>query len=571
MQEGFVITEGVACAPAVIFKNDPPTVNIVRISPEDVEDEITLYRTTLERTHRLFLDEKNNVQSVVAREFLDVAILYLTDSYVKKLIEDRIRNELCNAESAVMRCYHDYINELISLNDPFVMHNEFEIHNLAETLILELRKKKVTIPEITEDSILVCNNITPAQFLTMNTQHIKGVLLEDGNTQSHLAIVLRSSKIPAIFNVSNATKLIAPGTNVLVDAYANRVYLDPLDELIWQANKNAQKYHKVSESAIDIIKPMMAQYKTSSDGERMRILANINSISEITKLAYLPSSGIGLFRTEFLFMNCSHEPDEEEQYQVYRRIMNMLPSNYEITFRTFDFNADKLPLYMSMSSAFSVDTNQHQRKTLITQLRAILRASAQRQIRIMFPMVAEYEETKELIELYNSVKQSLTSEGHDTGRVKIGIMIETPAGALMSDSLAPLVDFFSIGTNDLTQYTEACSREAATHRNDELTPAVLKLICLTVKNARKHHIPVCICGELVHNLNYLALFISIGLRDFSVAPFYLNKLLEKIHELEVKIDLNLEAKINAILTKKEIINLNNSLIAQNFGHSGIID
>ena len=269
MQEGFVITEGVACAPAVIFKNDPPTVNIVHISPEDVEDEITLYQTTLERTHRLFLEEKNNVQSVVAREFLDVAILYLTDSYVKKLIEDRIRNELCNAESAVMRCYHDYINELISLNDPFVMHNEFEIHNLAETLVLELRKKKVTIPDITEDSILVCNNITPAQFLTMNTQHIKGVLLEDGNTQSHLAIVLRSSKIPSIFNVSNATKLIAPGTNVLVDAYANRIYLDPLDELIWQANKNAQKYHKVSESAIDIIKPMMAQYKTSSDGERM--------------------------------------------------------------------------------------------------------------------------------------------------------------------------------------------------------------------------------------------------------------------------------------------------------------
>lgn len=330
----------------------------------------------------------------MAKEFLDVAILYLTDSYVKKLIEDRIKNELCNAESAVMRCYHDYINELISLNDPFVMHNEFEIHNLAETLILELRKKKVTLPDIKEDSILVCNNITPAQFLTMNTQHIKGILLEDGNTQSHLAIVLRSSKIPSIFNVSNATRLIAQGTNVLVDAYANRIYLDPLDELIWQANKNAQKYHKAGDSSPDIIKPMMAQYKTSSDGERMRILANINSISEITKLAYLPSSGIGLFRTEFLFMNCSHEPDEEEQYLVYRRIMNMLPSNYEITFRTFDFNADKLPLYMSMSSAFSVDTNQHQRNTLIKQLRAILRASAQRQIRIMFPMIAEYEETK---------------------------------------------------------------------------------------------------------------------------------------------------------------------------------
>lgn len=571
MQEGFVITEGVACAPAVIFKNDPPMVNIVHIAPEDVEKEIELYNTTLERTHRLFLDEKNNVQSVMAKEFLDVAILYLTDNYVKKLIEDRIRNELCNAESAVMRCYHDYINELISLNDPFVMHNEFEIHNLAETLILELRKKKVVLPEISEDSILVCNNITPAQFLTMNTSHIKGILLEDGNTQSHLAIVLRSTKIPAIFNVSNATKLIAPGTNVLVDAYANRVYLDPLDELIWQANKNAQKYHKTDSSRVDVIKPLMAQYKTSSDGERMRILANINSVSEINKLTCLPSSGIGLFRTEFLFMNCSQEPDEEQQYLVYKKIMDMLPSNYEITFRTFDFNADKLPLYMSMSSAFNVDTNQHHRNTLVKQLRAILRASAQRQIRIMFPMVAGYEETMELIDLFNTAKQNLTAQGYDTGRIKTGIMIETPAGALMSDALAPLVDFFSIGTNDLTQYTEACSREAATHRNDELTPAVLKLIYLTVQNARKHRIPVCICGELVHNLNYLALFISIGLRDFSVAPFYLNKLLEKIHELEVRIDLNLATKINAVRTKQEIIELNKSLIAQNFGHSGMID
>ncbi|WP_031578569.1 phosphoenolpyruvate--protein phosphotransferase [Ruminobacter sp. RM87] len=571
MQEGFVITEGVACAPAVIFKNDPPMVNIVHIAPEDVEKEIELYHTTLERTHRLFLDEKNNVQSVMAKEFLDVAILYLTDNYVKKLIEDRIRNELCNAESAVMRCYHDYINELISLNDPFVMHNEFEIHNLAETLILELRKKKVVLPEISEDSILVCNNITPAQFLTMNTSHIKGILLEDGNTQSHLAIVLRSTKIPAIFNVSNATKLIAPGTNVLVDAYANRVYLDPLDELIWQANKNAQKYHKTDSSRVDVIKPLMAQYKTSSDGERMRILANINSVSEINKLTCLPSSGIGLFRTEFLFMNCSQEPDEEQQYLVYKKIMDMLPSNYEITFRTFDFNADKLPLYMSMSSAFNVDTNQHHRNTLVKQLRAILRASAQRQIRIMFPMVAGYEETMELIDLFNTVKQNLTAQGYDTGRIKTGIMIETPAGALMSDALAPLVDFFSIGTNDLTQYTEACSREAATHRNDELTPAVLKLIYLTVQNARKHRIPVCICGELVHNLNYLALFISIGLRDFSVAPFYLNKLLEKIHELEVRIDLNLATKINAVRTKQEIIELNKSLIVQNFGHSGMID
>ena len=571
MQEGFVITEGVACGPAVIFKNDSPMVNIVHISPEQVDAEINLYLNTVDRTYRLFLSEKNNVSADMAKEFLDAAILYLTDNYIKERIIHKIKDELCNAEAAVMQCYHEYISDLIGMNDPFVLHNEFELHNLAETIILELRKKKVHLPEITEDSILICNNITPAQFLTMNTEHIKGVLLEDGNTQSHLAIVLRGSKIPAIFNVSNATKVIQNGETVLVDAYANRIYISPLDELIWQSFNNAKKYQSGNERHTDTIKPLMAQYKTSPDGERMRILANINSVAELTKLTCLPSSGIGLFRTEFLFMNCSHEPSEEEQYLVYKKIMDMLPRNYEITFRTFDFSADKLPLYMSMSSAFNVDSNQHNKQSLIKQLRAIIRASAKRHIRIMFPMVAEYEQVRELVDLFNSVKSLLMDTGHEVGWIKIGIMIETPAGAIMSDSLAQIVDFFSIGTNDLTQYTEACSREDPTHRNDELTPAVLKLINLTVHNARKHHTPVCICGELVHNLDYLALFISMGLRDFSVAPFYLNRLLEKIHELEVKIEPLLDEKIDCIRTKNEIYDLNDGLITTHGSNRRIID
>lgn len=561
MRDGFIITEGVACAPAVIFKNEPVTVTQTLISDEEAKSEVELYTNARDRTHELLVREGHNTASKVAKEFLDTAILYLIDPYICEQIIAKITKQRLSAESSILQCYHDYISNLISMNDPFVMHNEFEIRNLAETLVLELHKRKIVLPKITEDCILICNNITPAQFLTLNTDKIKGILLEDGNTNSHLAIVLRSTKIPAIFNVQNATKLIQNGTKVLVDAFNDKIYIDPLDELIWTVTKKAQS----NSNADNNITPMIAQYKTAPDGERMRVLANIGSLAELQRLTYNPSSGIGLFRTEFLFMNYTQEPTEEEQYNVYKQIMDTLPHNYSVTFRTFDFNADKLPLYMTTQSAFSVTSigsagSNYTRNLLVKQIRALLRASEHSSMSIMLPMVAEYEEVLELVDLFSTIKNQLKAEGHTIGNVRQGIMIETPSGAIMSKDLAGLVDFFSIGTNDLTQYTEACSREAANHRNDELTPAVLKLIAYTVKNAREAKIPVCICGELVHNLNYLALFISLGLRDFSVAPFYLNKLLDTMHSTEIKTITDLQDIIDRIRTKGEILELNNKLI-----------
>ncbi|MGN1393113.1 MAG: phosphoenolpyruvate--protein phosphotransferase [Succinivibrionaceae bacterium] len=562
MREGFIITEGVAYAPAVVFKNEEVNINKTTISPEQADNEIKLYLYALTETEKSFKKEMEHADSPKAKEFLDISILYLLDPYIQNIIKNNIKINLYSAEYSILISYHEFINELISSNDPFVLHNEFEIRNLAETLVLELHKKKIILPKITKECILVCNNITPAQFMTLNYSLIKGVLLEDGNTNSHMAIVLRSLKIPSIFNVGNATHYIQNSTNVLIDAYNNHIYIDPLDELIWTTQKKAEDYIKVKKSNIT---PLIAQYKTSPDGERMRILANVGSITELKKLSKLPSSGIGLFRTEFLFMNYSQEPSEDEQYEVYKQIMHSLPSNYSVTFRTFDFNADKLPLYMTNQSAFNVAslgsaTSNNTKHILITQIKALLRASVFGSMRIMFPMVAEYEEVQELVDIFNGIKANLIEKNYKIGKIELGIMIETPAGALMSKYFANIVDFFSIGTNDLTQYTEACSREVASKRNDELTPAVLRLITLTVENARRSNIPVCICGELVHNINYLALFIAIGLRDFSVAPFYLNNLLDAIHTTDVKIDNDLKAKIDSIKTKREIFELNNSLI-----------
>ncbi len=559
MRDGFIITEGVAYAKAVIFRNEPVTITKTLISDAQIDNEIALYTSARDRTYELFKNEAQNATSQTARDFLETAILYLIDPYIAEQIKTRIKvSHLC-AETAIMQSYHDYITELLTSNDPFVLHNEFEIRNLAETLVLELHKKKIVLPNITEEIILVCNNITPAQFLTLNIDKIKGILLEDGNTNSHLAIVLRSTKIPAIFNVKNATKIITNDTMVLIDAFNNHIYLNPLDELIWSVQQKTKNSIQ-SGTAID---PMIAQYRKLSNGRIIKILANISSIAELNNLKHYPSSGIGLFRTEFLFMNYTREPSEEEQFFIYKQILSSLPDKYSVNFRTFDFNADKLPLYMTTQTAFNVGENTigaTNTNTIVRQLRALLRASEFGTMKIMFPMVSEYDELASLVNLYNKVKDNLIKEGVKISNVSIGIMIETPAGALMSGDLAKLVDFFSIGTNDLTQYTEACSREVATHRNDELTPAVLKLIALTVDNAKKANIEVCICGELVHNLNYLALLMALGLDVFSVAPFYLSKLLDTVHSTDINLSTDLSERIAKIKTKAEILELNKELI-----------
>ncbi len=557
-----VITEGVAYAPAVVFYSEPVTVSKVKIEPSLIDKELEYYYSARERTQNLLEHEISTTVSKVAKEFLEVTLLYLLDPYINQQIINKIKEELLGAESAIYFCYNEYINELINANDPFALHNEFEIRNLAESLILELRRKKITLPNITSDCILVCNNITPAQFLTLDTSHIKGVLIEYGNTNSHLAIVLRSTKIPTIFNVNNVTKLVQNGTQVLIDAYDNKIYLEPLDEIVWTVKRKADKYK--TDDKKNIV-PMIAQYRTAPDGQTMRVLANVGSLSELNRLTVSPSSGIGLFRTEFLFMQCTEEPDENTQYEVYKKIMTSLPNKYPVTFRTFDFSADKLPLYMSVNTiinvncADSTNENSHSHQMMLTQLRALIRASVFGTMRIMFPMIAEYETVCNLVKMFKDTKQELINEGLTIGNIELGIMIETPAGAIMSNELAELVDFFSIGTNDLTQYTEACSREAATHRNDELTPAVLRLINFTVKNAVKKNIPVCICGELVHNLDYFNLFVALHIHDFSVAPFYLHKLLDVMHSNNFKDILDLDERINKVKNLEDIRQLNKDI------------
>ncbi len=564
MRDGFVIKEGIACAPAIVFVNTPVHVEKTKITVPEVTSEVALYLEAREKTRVYLENEMAKTTSRDAREFMETSVMFLMDPYVEKKITDLIKSDLFSAESAIHHCYNSFVQELLDNHDPFIMHNEYEIRNLAEHIIITLKRKRPPIPVITGDCIFVANNLTPAQLLTVDNSHIKGVILEDGNTNSHMAIVLRSLNIPTIFNVENASHIIKNGMNVLMDAYANKIYLNPLEELIWSVKKHARE--RIDSGNSNIVNPLIAQYKTTRSGERIEVLANIGSLSEIQDLKKYPSSGIGLFRTEFLFMNHTQDPTEDEQFECYRKIVESLPDLFSITFRTFDFSADKLPLYLSKPVHYNCTTGTDEDNTILndiltTQLRALMRASVfGHQMQIMFPMAAEYEDFVHLLDLYQQTRESLMREGTTPGHIKIGVMIETPAAAIMSESLASLVDFFSIGTNDLTHYTETCSREFATKHNNELSPAVVKLIALASENAQKAGIPVSICGEIVHEQKYLPLLYALGIRSFSVAPFYLSSMLYAIHTLDIRIPRDFREHIRNLRTRQDVIDLSANIL-----------
>ena len=564
MRDGFVIKEGIACAPAIVFINTPLHVEKTKITAAETAGEIALYHDAREKTRLYLENEMRKTESEDAREFMETSVMFLMDPYVEKQITELISQDLFSAESAIHHCYNSFVQELLDNHDPFIMHNEYEIRNLAEHIIMTLKRKRPPIPEITGDCIFVANNLTPAQLLTVDNSHIKGVILEDGNTNSHMAIVLRSLNIPTIFNVENASVIIKNGMNILMDAYANKIYLNPLEELIWSVKKHVRE--RIESGNSNIVDPLIARYKTTRTGERIEVLANIGSLADIQDLKKYPSSGIGLFRTEFLFMNHTSDPTEEEQFGCYRKIMESLPDRFAVTFRTFDFSADKLPLYLSKPVHYNYTTGTDEdnlllRDIITTQLRALMRASAfGHQMRIMFPMAAEYEDFVHLMNIYQESRESLLREGVRPGRIKIGVMIETPAAAIMSESLAGLVDFFSIGTNDLTRYTETCSREFATRHNNDLSPAVVRLIALASENAQKAGIPVSICGEVVHEQKYLPLLYALGIRSFSVAPFYLSSMLYAIHTLDVRIPREFQERIRSLRTRQDVIDLSANLL-----------
>ena len=441
----------------------------------------------------------------------------------EEAIEDRIVNGHLNAEAAVSDTAEQFAEMFASMDDSYMQARAADVKDVSVRILNILCGVVAGGIDSEVPVILAADDLAPSETVQLDKSKILGFITAGGSGSSHTAILARTMGIPAIVGVGGALKPEYAGRSVIIDGATGNVVIDPDDmtrERLMKKREEALRLQRLLES-------LKGQPNLTKDGKSIRIYCNIGSPEDVHAVQVNDGGGIGLFRSEFLYLNCSDYPTEDQQFEAYRQVLSDMEGK-EVIIRTCDIGADKQIGYFDLPHEDNPAMGMRALRISLTrpeffktQLRALYRASAYGKLGIMFPMVTSVWEVRETKKFCEAVKNELKAEGipYDEN-VQLGIMIETPAAAVMSDRLAKEVDFFSCGTNDLTQYTLACDRQ-----NNDLGrfydphhPAVLRLLKLVADNAHKNGIWVGICGELASDLTLTETFLAIGIDELSVSP-----------------------------------------------------
>ena len=522
--QGRTIFAGYACQKAFVIRHDKPAFSREKCADEESRRrELVHYREATESVDASLraLMDKGGADEIA---ILEAQCFMLHDPDFTSRIADLIMKEGHNAPHAVELAAADVIQSLSRLGSEMFRENISDIQDIASRLIATLLKESLSnIKKLESISLIVADTILPSELMSMDPSLIAGICLDGGGPTSHVAILARAMNIPCVFGLKDASCLVKPGSLVALDAFSATLYIDPDEATAMRIRRRKEANdEELKALAEDAVLPAI-----TLDGVRITLECNIEGLDYVDSSIRNGAEGVGLFRTEFLLMGEGRTYSEDEQVEIYSSIAKSFRKRGKLTIRTYDMGGDKVVKDMSVAEdnpvlgwravRFCMD----EKNIFRTQLRAILRASACRRIRIMFPMVTSVWEVREAKKICENVKNELKAEGIPySDDVQIGIMIETPAAAIMSDRLAKEVDFFSCGTNDLTQYTLACDRQ-----NNDLGrfydphhPALLRLLKLVADNAHKNGIWVGICGELGADLTLTETFLAIGIDELSVSP-----------------------------------------------------
>ncbi|ADA67022.1 phosphoenolpyruvate-protein phosphotransferase [Thermotoga petrophila RKU-10] len=452
-------------------------------------------------------------------------LLILDDPEFLKMVERKI-DEGKNVSVAVKESIRFFEEMLLGLNDEYMKERAVDVKDVGIRLIRILSgKSEPDLWNIPEDCVLVAKDLTPSQTAKMRKERIKAIVLEKGGKTSHAVIIARSFGIPLILGVKEATRMIKNGDLLIVDGNIGLVHVNPEKSVLENYRERIIDQYKERMELRDILH---LETRTS-DGRRIKLFANIGNLEELDIALKNNAEGIGLMRTEILFMNREKPPSEEEQFKFYRTVLERMRGK-PVIIRTLDVGGDKIIPYLyaeigKEENPFlgyrSIRLCLNRKDIFKTQLRALLRASIYGNLKIMFPMISCEEEVLKAKTILEECKEELRKEGISFDRnVKVGIMVETPAAALISDILAKEVDFFSIGTNDLIQYTLAVDRtnESVSYLYNPSHPAILRLIKMTIENAHKNGIEVGVCGEVASDENFVPKLIKLGVDELSVNP-----------------------------------------------------
>ncbi len=528
MFNGIGVSRGIGIAPARTLQRELGEIRETPIERNQVSGEIRRFQRAIKTaTRELTAVEKNIPESATSdiRAFIETHLLMLADEAFVNRPKDIIKEQLVNAEWAVHTHRESIIEVFEAMEDPYLATRKNDVNHVVDSVLRALQKGNALRNALEESDwngvIVVADDLTPADTVQMQTQGVAGFITETGGHLSHTAILARSLGIPAIVGVHEARRYILDGEELLIDGSNGLVSAAP-DEKSLADYRKRQREQRRAAKALETLRDAPAKARS---GEKIGLYANIEIDDDVKALKRANAVGVGLYRTEFLYMNRDDIPTEEEHYRNYTRILRAL-RGAPLTIRTVDLGADKEASSMQGPLAHNpalglrgIRRSLKEPALFVPQLRAILRAATKGSVNILLPMLTSLDEVRQTRALIAQTRDALIAEGYKIGEdYRIGGMIEVPAAAIAADQFAAELDFLSIGTNDLIQYTLAIDRidDHVNYLYDPLHPAVLMLVKASIDAGNKRGIPVSLCGEMAGEPRFIRLLLGLGLRDFSM-------------------------------------------------------
>ncbi|MGI9087795.1 MAG: phosphoenolpyruvate--protein phosphotransferase [Chthoniobacterales bacterium] len=571
---GVGVSPGIARGTIHVVGEEAEDVARHRIEPGQIAGEIGRFETALILTRAQILEMQQQIAEAIGAKdagIFDAHLLVVEDRTLIDEVLRKLETDLCNVEFIFQEVATHYAETLSKIDDPYLRERALDIQDVTRRVVRNLLgKAPKAFLGLQEPHILVAHNLTPSDTATMNRERVLGLAIDLGSRTSHTAIMARSLGIPAVVGLHDVTEKLATGQEVLIDGYNGLLILDPTPETLWHYGELKQRKELAAEQLVSLRETR----STTSDGRHIVLSANVELPKEVEAVARNGAEGIGLYRTELLYLNRTTLPSEEEQFETYRTVAGQV-APHPLIIRTFDLGGDKI--------ANGIDAADEQNpfmglrairfcleNLLIfkAQLRAILRASAgSRNVKIMFPMISGLHELRRALAVLDECKAELAKEGlsfDDT--TEVGAMIEIPSAALCAPALAREVDFFSIGTNDLIQYAIAVDRvnERIAHLYEPTHPAVIRLLKMVADAAHAHDIWVGVCGEMAGDLTTVPLLLGLGMDELSVSASLVPRVKRAVQTLAMPECEALVARALELETPAEILALCNEVAQRHY-------
>ena len=571
MISGILASPGIAIGKALLLQEDEIVLNKNTISDDQIETEVARFFDARSKSSAQLETIKQKALETFGEEkeaIFEGHIMLLEDEELEDEILTLIKKDKMSADHAIYSVIEEQASALESLDDEYLKERATDIRDIGNRFVKNaLGINIVSLSDIDEEVILVAYDLTPSETAQINLDYVLGFACDIGGRTSHTSIMARSLELPAIVGTNDITKKVQNGDTLILDAMNNKVIVNPSQAELEQA-QNVKASFEDEKIELAKLKDLSAE---TTDGHRVEICGNIGTVKDCEGVLRNGGEGVGLYRTEFLFMDRDSLPTEEEQYKAYREVAEAM-NGQSVIIRTMDIGGDKDLPYMDLPEEMNpflgwraIRISLDRREILRDQLRAILRASAHGKLRIMFPMIISVEEIRELKVAIEQYKQELRDEGYVFDEeIEIGVMVETPAAAAIAHHLAKEVAFFSIGTNDLTQYTLAVDRgnEMISHLYNPLSPAVLTVIKQVIDASHQAGKWTGMCGELAGDEKATLLLMGMGLDEFSMSGISIPKVKKVIRNSNYTEVKAMAEKALTLPTAKEIETLVEGFIAE---------